>query len=64
MERIYKVIDTFNGKEYHCSSKSAVKSVIASITDLPRNSEEVKEAAKGYSESFIVEDIDLYTSKD
>ena len=64
MERIYKVIDAFNGREYHCSSKSAIRKVISDLSGLPKNSEEVKEAAKGCSESFIIEDIDLYTSKD
>ena len=64
MQKIYKVIDAYSGREYHCSSKSAVKSVISDLSGLPKNFEEVKEAAKGYSESFIIEDIDLYTSKD
>ena len=64
MKEIFKVTDMFNGKEYCCSSKKAVKKVIADISGLPKDDEAVEEAANGYSESFNVESVELYTAKD
>ena len=62
-KEIYKLLDLGDGHEYLCSSKEAVRAVIADITGRDKNDPDVIDAAKGYGSSFSVEAVDMYGRK-
>ena len=62
-KEIYKLLDMGDGREYFCSSKEAVRAVIADLTGRDKNDPDVVDAAEGYGSSFSVETVDMYGRK-
>ena len=62
MVEIYKLTDKRTGCGYYCKSKAAMQSVVAKLTELPRNSNAVKDIVAGNSEYFSITTYPFYTS--
>ena len=62
MVEIYKLTDNRTGNDYYCKSKAAMQSVIAKLTDLPRNSNAVKDIVAGNSDDFSITTYPFYTN--
>lgn len=62
MVEIYKLTDNRTDKEYYCKSKATMQSVIAKLTDLPRNSNAVKDIVAGNSDDFSITTYPFYTN--
>ena len=62
-KEMYKLTDLGDGKEYLCSSKEAIRAVIADLTGFDKNSQDVKDAAEGYGTAFSVDTVDVFGKK-
>ena len=62
-KEIYKLLDMNDSTEYLCSSKEAVRAVIADLTSLDKNDPDVIDAAEGCGSSFRVDTVYVYGRK-
>ena len=62
-KEIYKLLDLGDGHEYLCSSKEAVRAVIADLTGRDKNDPDVIDAAEGSGSSFSIDTVCVYGRK-